>query len=694
MTKRLPIDPISTPTLALHIAHGPQERASLIKQIEAGELEYIEFPATVFVAGKNHNHLNFYDHDLPRLAKSFEGKPFLRDHNEHSIEARDGTIRDSVLDNGEIKQTIRLTTRKGMLAYIEGQIDRFSIGWYYDSVNCSICNADWMECSHMPGRTYEGRQAELMFVNPTGKETSAVNAPAVDGTGLLSILSAYKLEAKTMSDKVQQGQGQNPDPSTVQAILDLNGAQTTLAELQANQERADVILRSQLSHLLTSALAASNLPAPMQDAIRADFTEGETVKMFAPAELSSRIERDRKILTDIESARMVQGPARVSGMFSTDDQIRAAFDDLMGNEREKGLESIKPARLGGIREAYMLLTGDYDLHGGYYPLQAQLQLTSTNFPGLVKNALNKALVRHWDMLGREGYAWWEKIATVEHFNSVNDVTWMIFGTIGSLPVVSEGAEYTPLKIGDGAETSSFVKRGGYVGLTLEAIDRDDTRALRAIPRELANAALRNISARVAEIFTTGSGAGPTMADGGALFNATAVTTAGGHANLLTTALGTDYTAWDAVSKAVYDQPMLIANEAGYYGTGSKMAINPKYCLVPRALGAAAWSLFGPRWSNVVDTIPSAGGPMYMGQVEPIIVPEWTDATDWAAAVDPKILPGIMIGERFGLRPEIFIAGNETDPAMFANDESRVKVRHFLAVGVADFRPLHKSNVAA
>ncbi len=40
-----------------------------------------------------------------------------------------------------------------------------------------------------------------------------------------------------------------------------------------------------------------------------------------------------------------------------------------------------------------------------------------------------------------------------------------------------------------------------------------------------------------------------------------------------------------------------------------------------------------------------------------------------------------------------VAGDELDPAVFANDEHRLKVRHFLAVWVNDFRPLHKSNVA-
>jgi hypothetical protein len=46
----------------------------------------------------------------------------------------------------------------------------------------------------------------------------------------------------------------------------------------------------------------------------------------------------------------------------------------------------------------------------------------------------------------------------------------------------------------------------------------------------------------------------------------------------------------------------------------------------------------------------------MGDV--VVVPEWTDATNWAAVVDPALAPGIVIGERFGLMPEIFIAGDE------------------------------------
>ncbi len=448
-----------------------------------------------------------------------------------------------------------------------------------------------------------------------------------------------------------------------------------------------------IAHIhLDTALERSGLSDKAQDHIRHQF---EYLNVFGPSEINRAIQSYKDAVAAETAAQEIKGPARVSGMFTADDQIQAAIDDLCGAPREPGAENLKVHRIG-LKEAYAKMTGDLDMVGGFFRDRVQFQHTTSSFPGLVANALNKALMNQWAQLGRAGYDWWTKITRVEHFDSLQDIAWLIFGTVASLPEVSEGAEYTELSIGDNKETSSFVKYGGYIGLTLEAIDKDDGRKLRAIPQELANAGLRNISALVAAIFTANTAVGPTLADGGALFNNTAVTSKTGHANLLTTALGTDFTAWDAVAQAVYNQPLLVANpnSAGAYGSGKKMAVEPRFILVPRALKAAAEALFIPRWGpvNMGVTVPTSGGPTYAGFVEPITVPEWTDANDWAAVVDPAIVPGIMIGERWGLVPQIFVAGSETDPAMFANDEQRIKVRHAIAVGVCDFRPLHKSNV--
>ncbi len=469
-----------------------------------------------------------------------------------------------------------------------------------------------------------------------------------------------------------------------QGVIEMQ-EETNTTQAAPPAQDPNAALRIQLSaYLLDSALAASHLPQPVQTRIRAQFTGRE----FQPDDLKAAIADARALITELTASQVVTGPGRISGMFSTEDQLQCAVDDLMGAPRDQDKASQKVHNLTGIRELYLLLTGDYDLHGGYQPDRVQLAAT-VDFTGLVKNALNKVVVNTWESLGKAGYDWWNRITTIEHFNTINDITGTLVGTVGNLPVVAEGAEYTELPIGDSPETASFVKYGGYIPLTLELIDRDETRKLKAYPRELASAGLRKISQLIAAIFTANAGVGPSLADGGALFNSTVVTTTGGHANLTTTALAPAQ--WEIVSTAVYNQPMLIKNAPGMTGTGPKMAVNPKYLLVPRALQLVAMKILYPTIENAANIFSENQQRGQPGDV--ITVPEWTDVTDWAAVIDPRIVPGIYIGERFGLMPEIFIAGDNLSPAVFTNDEHRLKVRHFLAVWVNDFRPLHKANVA-
>jgi hypothetical protein len=436
-------------------------------------------------------------------------------------------------------------------------------------------------------------------------------------------------------------------------------------------------------NLLETSLAAAKLPKPSQDHLRKQFSG----QVFEVAALEAAIKDQRDLLSELTASQTVSGPGRISQVFNEADKLQAAVDDLFGIQRSEKLQGVSVPPLSGIRELYLMLTGDREMHGGYHPDRVHLA-TTADFTGLVKNALNKIVADQWSLLGRAGYDWWQNITEVEHFSSLNDITGTLIGTVGDLPVVSEGAEYTELSVGDSPETASFVKYGGYIPLTLELIDRDQTRKLKAYARELGSAGLRKISKLVAAVFTANAGIGPTMADTGALFNNTAVTAAGGHANLLTTALS--ISAWEAAAAAVYNQPMLIKNAVGLYGTGPKMAINPKFCLVPRALQNTAWQMLKGEFVREADYVYDN---VLKGSAVPITVPEWTDATDWAAVCDPAVAPAIFVGERFGIMPEIFVAGNELSPAVFMNDEHRLKVRHFLAVWVNDFRPLHKSNVA-
>lgn len=520
------------------------------------------------------------------------------------------------------------------------------------------------------------------------KSVDVVIDPARGGKFLSAHRSSQKGE-NSMTEQLENEQAELTEQQT--AALELQGANEAIARLQEQQKQSNDILLAQCRSLLDTSLAASKLPAASQKAIRKPFelklTNGEP---FLATELQTAITEKREELSEISAGNNVQGPGRTHYEFglSNKDQYRIALEDLFGLERSQEEAKIKVHKLTGINEAYRLATGDEQFLGGYFP---EFALVSANFPGIVANVQNKMLIDAWKDF-ENSYGWWMKIVTIEHFNNLKTATWVRTGTIASLPTVAERGEYTELAIGDIKETSEWGKYGGYVPLTIEAVINDDLRAFVRMPRECALAGMRNISEQVAAIFTQNSAAGPTMTDGGALFNSTAQTTAGGHINLLTTALGTDYTAWNAVATAMFKKKLMVKNAAGYYGTGKPQGLKPSICLVPADLIAQAEALFVPRWDAQAQNVPATASVRWGGRVDPVVVPEWTDTTDWAAVIDPKLRPGIMLGEIFGIKPQIFSASSEIDPAMFANDESRIKVRQFVTVGVADDLPLHKSNV--
>lgn len=531
-----------------------------------------------------------------------------------------------------------------------------------------------------------GFSADVLFKGKAGKVEKILKIYSVDlvynparGGIFLRALNQFGIEPLQIGGKTMQS---NLENDTNEAALQEQPASTSRKlQEQLSEMRA---LRSEMSaYLLEGSLANTRLPFGMQQRIRNQFQD----RTFAPAELKAALREAHTMLGDFEDARSVLGPARIEGMVEPAERLQAAVDDMFGAPREKQMVSASVPRLSGIRELYLNTTGDYDLHGGYFPERAQLANTG-DFTGLVKNSLNKLVTNTWEELGKAGYDWWKDVTVQEHFNSLHEITGTLIGTVGDLPSIAEGGPYTELQVGDSPETASFVKYGGYIPLTLELIDRDETRKLRSYARELASAGMRKISRLVAEIFTVNGGTGPFLADGSALFNTTAVTTAGGHANLDTLAL--NHTNWDLVSSKVYKQPMLIKDASTFYGTGPRMAVNPKYILVGRTQQKAAMEICTGSLVREPDYVYDN---VLKGSAVPLVVPEWTDANDWAAACDPRVAPSIFVGERFGLAPEIFIAGDELSPAVFSNDEHRLKVRHYLAVWVNDFRPLFKCNVA-
>jgi hypothetical protein len=357
-----------------------------------------------------------------------------------------------------------------------------------------------------------------------------------------------------------------------------------------------------------------------------------------------------------------------------------AFEALMLGTRPP--DGVQP--LTGIRELYHLLSGDFEMTGLFQQDQVYLaNVTSSTMANLVANVLNKSVINQFMSYPQ----WWTPFCAEEDFTTLQQVKWITVGGVGELPTVAEGAAYTELTWDDAAETADFVKKGGYLGLTLEAIDKDDTRKVQLAPRALAQAAWLTLGKSVSAIFTDNSGVGPTMADSVALFHAAS------HGNLLTTALS--WSEWNTVRIAMMKQTELHSSERLGYLTA------PKFCLVPIDLENTALQILAsanePGTADN-DVNPFADGDARMSMLSTarnrvIVVPLWTDTNNWAAVADPNLYPSIAIGYRYGRQPEIFSVASPTAGLMFTNDTMPVKVRFFYAVGPVDYRGLHKSNVS-
>ena len=335
-----------------------------------------------------------------------------------------------------------------------------------------------------------------------------------------------------------------------------------------------------------------------------------------------------------------------------------------------------------MREAYLLLSGDYDMVGMFRPDNVGLAaVDSSTMAGIVANAMNKVVVNEFQRYPR----WWEPFVTIENFTNLQTVRWVTLGGVGDLPTVNEGAAYQELTWDDQTETSSWVKKGGYLGLSLEAMDRDDVSRLRTAPRALAQAAWLTLGKAVSGIFTANSGVGPTMSDGKALFHTD-------HGNLGTTAF--DAAPWAAARLAMRKQTELNSGER----LGALTA--PKYVLVPPDLEQKALTVLGseglPGTANN-DVNPEAQGDTHDARMAAarrriIVVDLWMDTNNWAAVSDPLMYPAIGLGYRFGREPEIFSVASPNSGLMFTNDVLPIKVRYFFAVGPTDWRGLFKSNV--
>lgn len=299
--------------------------------------------------------------------------------------------------------------------------------------------------------------------------------------------------------------------------------------------------------------------------------------------------------------------------------------------------------------------------------------STSDFANILADASNKRL-RQAYLENVPSYARWARRApNAPDFKTIN-VTQL--SNAPDLQKVLEGGEFKRGKMTDGKETYQVFTYGRVIGISRQAIVNDDLSAFDRIPRALGAAARRLENATVYGVLT----ANAALSDTGNLFNVTAVTTAGGHANLGT---GTG-SALSTGSMTTGRAAMRV--QKGYAGEVLNLA--PAYLIVPAALEQTAYQLtssqFVPATASAINEFRAGGRTA----VEPIVeaLLDASSTTGWYFAADPNQIDTVewcYLDGAEGIQIESQI-GFDVDGVEF-------KARLDFAAAAIDYRGLYKGQ---
>ena len=243
---------------------------------------------------------------------------------------------------------------------------------------------------------------------------------------------------------------------------------------------------------------------------------------------------------------------------------------------------------------------------------------TSDFSSLFANVANKRLRQAYDENAGTYALWARRAPNAPDFKSMSIVQ---LAGAPDLLQTNEAGEFKYGAMTDGAESYAVLTYGRIVSLTRQAIVNDDLRAFERLVTAFGFAARRLENRTVYSQLTTNAN----LADGGALFNATAVSTTGGHANLLTSsalAIGTLTTGRTTMrlQKGMQSEELNLA---------------PAFLIVPATLEQTAYNLtsanYVPSTKAEINEFRAGGRTAVTPVVEPVLDANSTSAWYLAAS---------------------------------------------------------------
>lgn len=309
--------------------------------------------------------------------------------------------------------------------------------------------------------------------------------------------------------------------------------------------------------------------------------------------------------------------------------------------------------------------------------------TTSDFPQLLSNTAGKVL--------RAAYgnfpSTWQQIAATGSVSDFKIHPRIQMGSFNNLATIPEGGEYTYGSQAEQYENAQAATKGKALLLTRQMIVNDDLGGFNRRAQIMGRAAARTVNTDLYAFMTSGSNnLGPTSTDGGQFFNATATTTAGGHANLLASGSGTAIsTASIGVGRAAMRKQKDASNR-------ETLNITPKVLLCGVGKEEVAWAVLNSTADPSSSNSNKKNYAKDVARLDLVTDPYLDDlfgGLGWYLFADPMDAAAAF--------EVVFLDGNQTpfvdDMIDFDTDAMKLKVRLDYGVAIGDWRGAYHNDGA-
>lgn len=332
-----------------------------------------------------------------------------------------------------------------------------------------------------------------------------------------------------------------------------------------------------------------------------------------------------------------------------------------------GVRDVQGMGLADMMRASLNLQGQYS--AGHFSRGELIKATmsTSDFPAILENSLNKALRSGYEAEPATYEAWTRRVL-VPDFKAQSRV---LLGSAPELLQVHEGGEYTYGSMEDDKSVPYSVKKfGRLVQLTWEALVNDDLGAFLRMTQALGQAAARAEGDAVYNTLLDNSGNGQTMQDANPLFHVS-------HANIAPSATAITAEALGAARVMLRRQTAL---------GGGALNLPPRFLLVSPEHEQAAEALLAAAARSLSQGEGNQLVPAWLAKLELIVEARLSDDAFFLAASHDAVdtLERAHLEEDNG--PRI------TEEDAFKVDARTYKVRHVFAARWLDWRGVVKGPI--